>query len=1020
MRDQSSTPDFLAGGGECGAHLRSLDWQGSSLGPVSGWPAALKLTIRLALNTAHPIFIFWAPELLCFYNDAYSQSLGPERHPGALGRPGREVWDEIWPIIGPQIDDVMAGRGATWHQDHLVPITRNGRREDVYWTYSYSPIDDERAAGGIGGVLVLCTETTERVLAGRRHAHERDLMRAMFEQAPSFMCLLRGPDHVFEHANSAYLSLIGGREVAGKTVREVFPDLEGQGLFEMLDKVRATGEPFRASRLPVKLTDPATGEVREQRLELVYQPVRDVTGEVSGIFVDGYDVTDSVRVEHELVDARAEAESRWREVEQIYAAAPIGLALLDRDLRFSRINERLAAMNGLSIAGHLGRTIHEVLAPDVAAQLVQVHARVMNGETVDNIEISGHHAVDHTLRTWLASYTPFRDRDGRITQMQCTVIEITERKQAEKALRDSEARLQLGVSVADFGLGMVDYLKGTVAFNARASEMFALPADTPVPRAQVHARFHPADASALLLLIEQQLGPDGDGFMAVEHRVLHPDGSVRWLNARKRIEYETGPDGERRPVGAMLAVRDITSEKLTERALRDSELRYRASLRVGRIGYWETNLAEGTRIWSQEGMDLFGIDAPGGVGKVGGPDDEWRARIHPDDRHIPPAIYEQLRVDDRLQTRYRVIRPDGAEVAMLGHAEVAERDANGRVTRLINVVADVTALTRVETALRESEARLASALAAGQIGVFDYDLSAGRLNWDVAMLRLWGLPEDEPATYEAAMARLHLDDVAMVAEALKEAADPDGPRRFAAECRVVDDDGSVRWLVANADTSFGTDGAPLRLVGTVRDVTDRKLTDEHRKVLLDELNHRVKNTLATVNAIASQTLRGSDVSQAARAAFEGRLMALAGAHDLLIAEHWTSARLMDIVDRALAPHVDRQSGRIEVVGPDALLDAKAALALTMCLHELATNASKYGALSNQQGRVSVRWRVDDGQLVLRWEESGGPVVSPPTRRGFGTRLIERVLGSDLNGRASIAFEPSGVICEISAAIRLHG
>lgn len=152
--------------------MRSLDWTTSSLGDPADWPQALRTAVRLILNTHHPMYIWWGRDLACLYNDAYSHSIGPERHPGSLGQPGRQVWDEIWDIIGPQIDQVMTGHGATWHENALVPITRNGRREDVYWTYSYSPIDDETAPHGVGGVLVVCTETTQAVIAERRRVEE--------------------------------------------------------------------------------------------------------------------------------------------------------------------------------------------------------------------------------------------------------------------------------------------------------------------------------------------------------------------------------------------------------------------------------------------------------------------------------------------------------------------------------------------------------------------------------------------------------------------------------------------------------------------------------------------------------------------------------------------------------------------------------------------------------------------------------------------------------------------------------
>lgn len=155
--------DFINSGGEMGAMIRAHDWASSPVGPPEQWPQALKTALRMALTTRHPIFIFWGPEHICFYNDGYRPSLGPEKHPALLGARGSELFSELWDIIGPQIDMVMRGEGATWHENHLVPSYRHGVLDEVYWTYSYGPIDDESAAGGVGGVLVVCTETTQQI-----------------------------------------------------------------------------------------------------------------------------------------------------------------------------------------------------------------------------------------------------------------------------------------------------------------------------------------------------------------------------------------------------------------------------------------------------------------------------------------------------------------------------------------------------------------------------------------------------------------------------------------------------------------------------------------------------------------------------------------------------------------------------------------------------------------------------------------------------------------------------------------
>jgi PAS domain S-box-containing protein len=160
--NRPTSADFLAGGGEMGALTRAYDWSASPLGRSETWPQSLRTAVRILLNTNHPMFIWWGPELIQFYNDAYRQTMGPERHPSALGQGGRQCWAEIWHIIGPQIEQVMNGGGATWHENQLVPVTRHGRLEQVYWTYGYSPIDED---DGIGGVLVVCRDVTKDFLA---------------------------------------------------------------------------------------------------------------------------------------------------------------------------------------------------------------------------------------------------------------------------------------------------------------------------------------------------------------------------------------------------------------------------------------------------------------------------------------------------------------------------------------------------------------------------------------------------------------------------------------------------------------------------------------------------------------------------------------------------------------------------------------------------------------------------------------------------------------------------------------
>jgi signal transduction histidine kinase len=311
-----SKVSFLDGGGEMGAYMRAHDWSKTPLGSPDRWPQSLRTAVRLMLNTRHPIYIFWGNEGACLYNDAYRQSIGPERHPGSLGRPAREVWDEIWDVIGPQFDQVMAGRGATWHENQLLPITRNGRRETVYWTYSYGPIDDETAATGVGGVLVVCTETTEQVLSARRSAEEVERFAALFEQAPTFMAMLRGPAHRFERANPAYQRLIGHRDILGRTVAEALPYAAAQGYVALLDQAYRSGEAYAANRATYVMEPVPGGSVIERYVDFVFQPIRDAMDAVTGIFVVGVDVT-----ERALADTALRAsEARLREANETLEA----------------------------------------------------------------------------------------------------------------------------------------------------------------------------------------------------------------------------------------------------------------------------------------------------------------------------------------------------------------------------------------------------------------------------------------------------------------------------------------------------------------------------------------------------------------------------------------------------------------------------------------------------------------------------------------------------------------------------
>ncbi len=450
--------DFLQGGGEMGALMRGFDWSATPLGDPSTWPQSLRTAIRLILNTGHPMYVWWGSQLLCFYNDAYRQSIGPERHPGSLGQPGRQVWDEIWEIIGPQIDQVMTGGGATWHENALVPITRNGRREDVYWTYSYGPIDDEAAPNGIGGVLVVCTETTEQVLATRRAGEERERFAELFEQAPTFMARLSGPDHRYELVNPSYLRLIGDRDVIGRTVLEVLPEVEAQGFIALLDQVYQSGEPFAGAGVRFVSRARPNGVDDERFLDFVYQPMKDSAGAVTGIFVVGVDVTDRTRAEQRLREQAGTLQAFNDSLEAAVAAALEERKVLadvvestDAFIQVADLNYRFLAINNASateferifgVRPKVGDSMLELLADQPAdqADVKAVWSRALAGEEFTKVDEFGDPGRDR--RAYEMKFNTLRDRDGATIGAFQFVYDVTERIRDQARLAEAERQLR--------------------------------------------------------------------------------------------------------------------------------------------------------------------------------------------------------------------------------------------------------------------------------------------------------------------------------------------------------------------------------------------------------------------------------------------------------------------------------------------------------------------------------------------------------------------------------------------------
>jgi PAS domain S-box-containing protein len=370
----------------------------------------------------------------------------------------------------------------------------------------------------------------------------------------------------------------------------------------------------------------------------------------------------------------------------------------------------------------------------------------------------------------------------------------------------------------------------------------------------------------------------------------------------------------------------------------------------------------------------------------------------------------------------RVMRADGTQFVVSVNIDPL-RNAKGELVGAVNCFTDITERRRMDAALEESrrnaleqEQRLAATYEHAAIGIAEIAPDGRYLRVNEAMCAITGYGRDELLAIKL-FSRTHADDVDADCDAFRKQLG--GALDFySIEKRIIHKDGRVIWLSVRSSPVRTGDGRLLYVVRVVQDITERKDAERRQKLLIDELNHRVKNTLATVQSLASRTARGAPTPQAFRERFEGRLIALSKAHDQLTRSHWESADLRELLSGSLAPYCGPGPKRVVLRGEDFVLRPRAVLALAMAVHELTTNAAKYGALSAPGGRIEIRWQPvwdESGHPLLRidWIEQSGPKVSEPQERGFGSRLIEGSIAAELGGQARLAFEPSGLRCEIT-------
>jgi PAS domain S-box-containing protein len=459
-----------------------------------------------------------------------------------------------------------------------------------------------------------------------------------------------------------------------------------------------------------------------------------------------------------------------------------------------------------------------------------------------------------------------------------------------------------------------------------------------------------------------------------------------------------------------VAVRQVRQEAGFRDRLSASEARFREMANHAPVMVWVTEPGGSCGFLSRSWYEFTGQSAETGLG-LG-----WVDNIHPHDRAmLEERRQARLERRDTYQVEYRLRRHDGVYRWVID-AAAPRFDGDGTFLGYMGSVIDMSERKEAELELAERRAQLALAAKAAQVGGYILDVAQNRIQVSEGYADIYQLPADATdISVDAWRATVHPEDLEEL-DARRTQSFAERQRERISEYRILRRDGEVRWIEARSLVTYDSAGQPQRMVGVNFDMTSHKRAEERQSALIAELNHRVKNVLAKVVAIAARTRQSTPSPDEFGAAFEGRIRSLANAHALLSRNLWQGVSLAEIVHQELAPYTTRGGSLIE--GPEVSLAPEAGQVLMTVLHELATNAAKHGALSVPEGRVSVQWDLagDPVRLVLHWREHNGPHVTAPTRVGFGARTIQSAISHQLDGRVDLAFMAGGISCTIELPV----
>ena len=665
---------FLFNSGEMGDLIISKDWSETPVGPVENWPHSLRTTLGIMLHSRFPMFLGWGPQLTCFYNDAYRPSLGENgKHPSILGIPANEAWAEIWHIIKPKVDKVLGGHGATWEEELLSPIFRNGKMEDAYWTYSYSPVIDEQ--GEISGILVTCREVTSDFNLKKSIGESERKFRNLVMNSPMSIAILRGPDFNIELANRAMLKGIwkkNEQEVIGKNLLRVFPELKDQKFPALLKQVLRTGK-------PIKENDSLLFIKSEQGLKKIYcdfeyDPLFEEDGTASGIMITLNDVSEKIEANNKLIDTE-----EWLRI----AVDASELAIWEIDLITDKIkyDEKF-----ISILGH--DSPKKLTLHDLRKQLYPADRRNIVKKAFDEALITGTYKYearlikpDDSIIRISTMGRVFYDGKDRPSKIIGTLRDITQEEQYRLALEKSERRLRNFIFNAPVSIAVLtgaDYIVEII--NESALKLLGKTNAQMLNKPFLQSLAELDKEQAKLLL--DSVYYSGKSFSASEFPIkLNRHGMFEKIYVN--FEYDPLINSEGEIYGIMVVGTDVTEQVLTRKNVEQSEARFKLLADSMPQFVWTSDKEGNLNYFNSASYDYSGFSEEQLL--YGG----WINVIHPEEREENLLAWKSaIKSGKDFIFEHRFRRYDGTYRWQLSRA-VPLNDDHGKIQFWIGTSTDI-------------------------------------------------------------------------------------------------------------------------------------------------------------------------------------------------------------------------------------------------------------------------------------------------------------------------------------------